>query len=868
MEPVEGEKKCLHIIDECVKQGTKNKDPTAVKNLIDECVKIARTGLVRDAMALETSRFATSFKAFLKYMLTRPPDAEEDDADIGKKSKRGLVASCQLFAATTMAFPEFKDMHASVFDEDIACAAVNRFEYTPESSFLVKFTRDAYLHIEKIRPTLRAELGNVISKAVQKQNVIYLRPRVAAAANALRVLLPIIEGFQEPLSDANRKLYSQILGLHRVPGKLSHQKPTFQILYNPFLLAINAFIVKDPRLFVHAIESILESWPMRGAGNTPKEVVLLSEIGSLLQLGEKVELKKNVTTMLLGRLAGCVVSPNSVVAESALRIFSGENARKILRRYPKKLVLFLARGLARSGLSHWNITVQKMSANVIRFLLDVSKAETLETITKSLKITEKELMENLEKVSPIVKKVERDTAQKNNPEAKTEKVPRNGSKRARVEMEAEKDTNEKKESKMGLLDLVFAQILGKGSFATVRKALRIEKKKPRSQWKCFAVKNVKKEHKEVFDREYKVVSSFHHPAMIRVICAFESSNWIHMVMEFANKGDLLSIVNSLGPLQHKNCRVFCAQIADALQYMHTRKFLFGDLKPENIVFMESGHCKLTDFGAARTIEDCKKGARIEGTEVYLPPEVLKGHAPGFTTDWWGLGCVLYFALSGKHRKLYLDQVQILGSVRFAKSDKEKDFPSYFEEDAKDIIRALLAQKPEARLGYHGAAQVKGHKFFSQIDFQTIFSQIPPEIQGSGVPKPQNTQWAQRTFSIMYSPIPKHIDLSSKASKNGVSAIIEKAERNCSWSSTNPSLRNTKLKIVETKTETSSRPKTMRKFPPMGLLRKNPVVRGKLGQKGALPGTVPAAYSRSRQHGRMNLQRRKKDFISSLHSGAG
>jgi eukaryotic-like serine/threonine-protein kinase len=88
------------------------------------------------------------------------------------------------------------------------------------------------------------------------------------------------------------------------------------------------------------------------------------------------------------------------------------------------------------------------------------------------------------------------------------------------------------------------------------------------------------------------------------------------------------------------------QVAKSLSYLHSRGYIHGDLKPENIMVDHEGKVTIIDFGFA-----CKSGSMAEsirGTRDYMAPEQLnKGHLSE-KTDLYNFGATMYFLLTGRH----------------------------------------------------------------------------------------------------------------------------------------------------------------------------------------------------------------------------
>ncbi|MGB7326555.1 MAG: serine/threonine-protein kinase [Rubripirellula sp.] len=107
-----------------------------------------------------------------------------------------------------------------------------------------------------------------------------------------------------------------------------------------------------------------------------------------------------------------------------------------------------------------------------------------------------------------------------------------------------------------------------------------------------------------------------------------------------------------GPLPQRQAARIVADIASAIEFAHRHGVLHRDLKPSNILIADDGTAMVTDFGLAKQITDSDELTRsgmLLGTPAYMSPEQAGGRrglvGPG--SDVYGLGCVLYFALTGR-----------------------------------------------------------------------------------------------------------------------------------------------------------------------------------------------------------------------------
>lgn len=85
-------------------------------------------------------------------------------------------------------------------------------------------------------------------------------------------------------------------------------------------------------------------------------------------------------------------------------------------------------------------------------------------------------------------------------------------------------------------------------------------------------------------------------------------------------------------------------VARALEYLHSRRIIYRDLKPANVGYDAEGRVKLFDFGLARDLRDMDDNRRLTGSTGsmrYMAPEVYKGEDYGLPADVYSFGLFLW-----------------------------------------------------------------------------------------------------------------------------------------------------------------------------------------------------------------------------------
>lgn len=144
-----------------------------------------------------------------------------------------------------------------------------------------------------------------------------------------------------------------------------------------------------------------------------------------------------------------------------------------------------------------------------------------------------------------------------------------------------------------------------------------------------------------FMREADIAISMQHPHIVRAFAVHSIAANLALEMEFLGGGTLKTTIAKHGALPPEQIRTVAIAIANALDFVHQRGIIHGDVKPANILLDDCSEPKLSDFGNARLVCENPQGITAAGSIATMAPEQLDRGLWDVRTDIYALGATLY-----------------------------------------------------------------------------------------------------------------------------------------------------------------------------------------------------------------------------------
>ncbi|XP_029312068.1 myosin light chain kinase, smooth muscle-like isoform X2 [Cottoperca gobio] len=201
-------------------------------------------------------------------------------------------------------------------------------------------------------------------------------------------------------------------------------------------------------------------------------------------------------------------------------------------------------------------------------------------------------------------------------------------------------------------------------------------------------------------KEIELMNRLHHPKLAQCLGAYETRSEMVMVLDYIAGGELFErIVDDNFEHTEPTSARYMQQILEGMQYVHKQNIIHLDLKPENIVCVDTTgtRIKIIDFGLASELEEGKPLMVMHGTPEFVAPEVINYEPVGLETDMWSIGVICYILLSGESPFQGNSDAETLALVTAANFEFDQESFEDISDQAKDFISALLKKDRRCRL---------------------------------------------------------------------------------------------------------------------------------------------------------------------------
>ncbi|KAK9810565.1 hypothetical protein WJX73_001103 [Symbiochloris irregularis] len=219
------------------------------------------------------------------------------------------------------------------------------------------------------------------------------------------------------------------------------------------------------------------------------------------------------------------------------------------------------------------------------------------------------------------------------------------------------------------------------------------------------------------EREISNHSNLLHPHIVQFKEVFLTAEYLAIVMEFAQGGDMFQYVKRRGGVHEHEARWFFQQLIIGLDYCHRMGVVNRDIKLENTLLDGSKRplVKICDFGYSKSEKDSLPKSKV-GTPGYTAPEIISNQKyNGKMVDVWSAGVMLYVMLFCKYpfeRKEDERDPQRFQKVLQRIARVEYEFPARtpVSDQCKDLLRRILVADPAQRLQI---PQLQQHPWYKQ-----------------------------------------------------------------------------------------------------------------------------------------------------------
>ncbi len=208
-----------------------------------------------------------------------------------------------------------------------------------------------------------------------------------------------------------------------------------------------------------------------------------------------------------------------------------------------------------------------------------------------------------------------------------------------------------------------------------------------------------------FKNESKAIAVLNHPNIVRVYDVSFGDMIQYIVMEYIDGITLKEYIDMQKVLDWKETVHLTTQILKALQHAHENGIVHRDIKPHNIMLLQDGTIKVTDFGIARFSSNATRTMTEQaiGSVHYIAPEQARGEKTDGKTDIYSVGVMMYEMLTGTLPFDGDSAVSVALMQLQAKPKRPRDINPDIPEGLEEITIKAMQKNPKDR--YHSAVEM-------------------------------------------------------------------------------------------------------------------------------------------------------------------
>ncbi|XP_034730482.1 serine/threonine-protein kinase ULK4 isoform X3 [Etheostoma cragini] len=280
-------------------------------------------------------------------------------------------------------------------------------------------------------------------------------------------------------------------------------------------------------------------------------------------------------------------------------------------------------------------------------------------------------------------------------------------------------------------NFILYEELGAGSSSVVYKGRR------KGNLNYVAIICADKAKRPAITNHVRLCQDLDHPNIVCFYEWYETSNHLWLVVELCTGGSLDSVIGHDGCLSEDVVRRFGWDLVKGLKYIHELGIIFSDLTPAKILLDGSGTLKFGNFCLSKadgetledffallsTSEEAEEGDNKEnfdnprilhGPPTYKAPEVLQGSETNMSSDFWALGCTLYYMYTGKppfYSDSYTEMTEMILHQEPPTPRQTVFTAGPPSEDFQNLLKGLLNKNPDKRMDW---PELLDHPFWTQV----------------------------------------------------------------------------------------------------------------------------------------------------------